>query len=77
MNEKKNTRPKWVRIVAVLVVIILVVMILATLICAFAGADKSIIMGLLLCDLIIPIFIWAFLFVTKRLINQRKEAGHE
>ncbi len=80
MNDKTkadNQRPAWVRVAAILVVILLTGMILATVICAFAGVDKSIIMGLLLCDLIIPIFIWVFLFLTRRLSNQRKEAEHE
>lgn len=83
MGEKGKTgsglkeRPTWIRVVAVLVVILLIGLIIATVICAFAGADRSIIMGLLLCDLIIPIFIWVFLKVTGRLSSQRKEAEHE
>ena len=69
-----STRPAWVRVAAVLVVILLTGMVIATVICAFAGADRSIIMGLLMCDLIIPILIWVFLFITHRLKKQRKEA---
>lgn len=77
MGGSTKERPAWVRAAAVLVVILLIGLIIATVICAFAGADRSIIMGLLLCDLIIPIFVWVFLKVTGRLSSQRKEAEHE
>ncbi len=77
MSNTKNEKPKRVRVVALIVVALLVIMIIATLICAIAGVDKNIIMGLLLCDMIIPIFIWVFLKVTGRLTDRRKEAENE
>ena len=76
MNNK-NDRPGWVRAVALIVVAALLVMIIATLICAFSGAPKNFVLGLLICDMIIPIFIWVFLKVTKNLSDKRKEAENE
>ena len=63
MNKEKE-RPVWQRTVALIAVIVLAVMILATLICAIAGAGKNVVMALLFCDIIIPILVWVFLWVT-------------
>lgn len=79
-HNKKDTRPVWVRVIAMIVVIILIAMIIATLICAFSGTEKKTVLGLLICDMIIPIFIWVFLKVTKNLSDmsdKRKEADNE
>ena len=77
MSNRKSEKQTWVRVVAMIVVVLLVLMIIATLICAIAGVDRNIIMGLLLCDMIIPVFIWVFLKVTKNLSDKRKEAENE
>ena len=75
--NKKDDRPGWVRAVALIVVAALIVMIIATLICAISGSPKNVVLGLLICDMIIPIFIWVFLKVTKNLSDRRKEAEND
>lgn len=62
--NKKEKRPAWQRMIALIAVIILALMILATLICAIAGAGKNVVMALLFCDIMIPIIIWIFLWIT-------------
>jgi len=71
---KKEERPKWVRVISLVVVIALIGLVIATLVCAIGGADPNTIMGMLLCCGIIPIFIWVFLKITDRSIKRRKEA---
>jgi len=67
-------RPKWIRVICIIAVVLLVGMIVATLIAAIAGASKETIMALILCDGIIPIFIWLFLKITQKSLDRRKEA---
>ncbi len=74
VKGKTEERPLWVRVVCIIVVIVLIGMIVATLIAAIAGARKETILALILCDGIIPIFIWVFLKFTKKSIERRKEA---
>lgn len=63
MTDKKK-RPAWQRITALASVVLLAGMILATLVCAVVGAGKNVVMALLFCDIIIPILIWVFLWIT-------------
>jgi len=77
MKDMKKTideRPVWLRILCIFVVGLLIAMILATLICALAGAPGNVVLALIMCDIIVPIFIWVFLRLTKKSIDRRKEA---
>jgi len=77
MKDMKKTideRPAWLRVTCVVVVVLIVLMIVATLICALAGAPGNVVLALLMCDIIVPIFVWVFLRITKKSIDRRKEA---
>jgi len=67
-------RPTWIRVVCIIAVVLLVGLIIATLIAAIAGAGRATIMALILCDGIIPIFVWVFLKITQRSLDRRKGA---
>lgn len=74
-NREKQNRPTWIRIAAITVAVLLLLMIIATMICAFAGADRNIIIGLLMCDILIPVFIWVFLKITGNLSDKKKRGS--
>jgi len=77
MKDMKKTideRPTWLRVLCIFVVGLLIAMILATLICALAGAPGNVVLALIMCDIIVPIFIWVFLRLTKKSLDRRKEA---
>lgn len=64
MNENSAKRPKWVRILALIAVILLAAMFVGTIICLIAGAPKNVLFAFIVCDIIVPIFVWLFLKVT-------------
>ena len=62
----ENETPKAKRIAALVGVILLGLMVITTLVCAIAGAPGNVVFALLFCDIIIPILLWVFLWITGR-----------
>jgi len=69
----KKERPMWVRIVAMVTVILIAAMFIGTLVCLFVGAPKNVLLTFIVCDIIVPVFVWLFLKVTdhqRRIKNE-------
>ena len=68
--EKKKTA---VRILALAAVVLIAALVLATFICAVTGAPANVIAALLFCDVVIPLFLWVFLWVTRKLRSKNPD----
>lgn len=72
-NSKITERPKWVRVLALAAVIFLAGLFIGTIVCLIAGAPKNVLFAFIVCDIILPIFVWVFLKVTDHQRRLRDE----
>ena len=63
-DKKADVRPMWIRVIAMIAVIGLAGMFVGTIVCLIIGAPKNVLFAFIVCDIIVPIFVWLFLKVT-------------